>query len=150
MQAYEPLSTITYLNNLEEAAKQLLSYAGTCKTWLFTGELGSGKTTLIKAICKQLGVSEYVASPTFSLVNTYHLASGNLIHHIDAYRLIDMEEAIEMDFPFYFETGYCFIEWPSKIPQGIIPVPHINVNLTYHNTNYDMRNLCIKWIKSID
>ena len=150
MQRHEPFITLTQINCLDRIAQELLIYAGSCNTWLFIGELGAGKTTLIKAICKQLGVVEYVASPTFSLVNTYHLASGNLIHHIDAYRLKNMEEAIEMDFPFYFETGYCFIEWPSKIPQDNIPLPHINVNLTYHNTNYDMRNLCVKWIPSID
>lgn len=148
MQAYKPLTTITYLNNLEETAKTVISYASPCKIWLFTGELGAGKTTLIKAICKQLGVTGYVASPTFSLINTYHLASGNLVHHIDAYRLVDVEEAIEMDFSFYFETGYCFIEWPSKIPQDIIPIPHISIELTHHNTHDNMRKLHAKWIIS--
>ncbi|ACE05568.1 protein of unknown function UPF0079 [Candidatus Amoebophilus asiaticus 5a2] len=146
MQAYEPLSTITYLNNLEEAAKQLLSYAGSCKIWLFTGELGSGKTTLVQAICKQLGIREYISSPTFSLINTYHLTSGNLVHHVDAYRLGSIEEAIEMDFPYYFETGYCFIEWPTKIPQEIIPTPHISIELIHHDVNENMRKLYAKWI----
>jgi tRNA threonylcarbamoyladenosine biosynthesis protein TsaE len=149
MQACKPFKTVTHLNNLEQTAKEVISYASPCKTWLFTGNLGAGKTTLIKAICKQLGVTEYVASPTFSLINTYHLSSGTLIHHIDAYRLVDMQEVIEMDFPFYFETGYCFIEWPSKIPQDLIPVPHINIELTHHHTHDDIRTLHVEWITSI-
>src|SRR5690349_11408391 len=120
IQHSSPLILSTHLNNLEEAAQALITYAASCNIWLFKGELGAGKTTLIKAICKQLGVHEHVTSPTFALINTYHLPSGDPIYHLDAYRLSQEAEIVDMDYPFYLETGaYCFIEWPQKIAQFI-------------------------------
>lgn len=142
---HKPFKTITSLNDLENIAQELIRYAGPCKIWLFTGDLGSGKTTLIKAICKQLGVVDHVSSPTFSLINTYHIGTENVLYHIDAYRLKDGNEAQEMDWIYYFETGqYCFIEWPHKLFIDI-PKPHINIQLTY-NTE-DTRMLYAAWIQ---
>lgn len=124
-----PLILFTHLNHLEEAAQVLIAYAASCNIWLLKGELGAGKTTLIKAICKQLGVQEHVTSPTFSLINTYYLPSGDPVYHLDAYRLSQEAEMIDMDYPFYLETGaYCFIEWPQKIAQFIHP-PYLVIEL---------------------
>jgi tRNA threonylcarbamoyladenosine biosynthesis protein TsaE len=129
-----PLTLSTYLNRLEEAAQTLITYAASCKVWLFKGELGTGKTTLIKAVCKQLGVQEHVTSPTFSLINTYYLPSGDPIYHLDAYRLSQEEEIVDMDYPFYVETGaYCFIEWPQSILQ-FIPTPYLDIEITTINS----------------
>jgi tRNA threonylcarbamoyladenosine biosynthesis protein TsaE len=132
MQRNNPLITVTNLDSLEKTAQALINYGFSYKIWLFTGELGAGKTTLIKAICKQLGVLEHVSSPTFSLINTYQLASGGVVYHLDAYRLKNEAEAVDMDYPYYFETGtYCFIEWPDKIAQ-LIPIPHIHIKLNFN------------------
>lgn len=129
MQQHFPFTTTTHVDSLDKTAQELIHYAGSCKIWLFSGDLGAGKTTLIQAICRQLGIIEHVTSPTFSLINTYHLASEEVIYHMDAYRLRSEEEAFDMDYPYYFETGtYCFIEWPDKI-SSYIPTPHIRIQI---------------------
>eukprot|EP01132_Coremiostelium_polycephalum_P001023 gene1023-1298_t len=145
MENSAPMVLSTHLTQLPAIAQQLITYAAGCKIWLFTGDLGAGKTTLIQAICHQLGVKSHVSSPTFSIVNTYPLGDG-WVYHIDAYRLKNVEEVIEMDFPFYFETGYCFLEWPSKIPQALFPTPHISIELSHHEKDEHMRKLCVQWI----
>ena len=90
----------------------------------FEGELGSGKTTLIKALCKVLGVHEMVSSPTFALVNEYeatNLGSRTRVYHIDLYRLDGEEEAIRAGIEDHFYSGdLCLVEWPQKA-MGIIP-----------------------------
>lgn len=140
-----PLILSTHLNHLEEAAQALITYAASCKMWLLKGELGAGKTTLIKAICKQLGVQEHVTSPTFSLINTYYLPSGDPIYHLDAYRLSQEAEIIDMDYPFYLETGaYCFIEWPQKLAQ-FIPMPYLDIEITA--IDLESRQLSVKLVK---
>ncbi|OJW71236.1 MAG: tRNA (adenosine(37)-N6)-threonylcarbamoyltransferase complex ATPase subunit type 1 TsaE [Candidatus Amoebophilus sp. 36-38] len=145
MHKHLPFSTITQVDNLDKTAQELIEYAASCKIWLFTGKLGAGKTTLIKAICKQLGVMDHVSSPTFSLINTYHLTSEKLVYHMDAYRLRNEEEAIDMDYPYYFETGaYCFIEWPDKICLDI-PTPHISIQISPYNDNQH-RKLSATWV----
>lgn len=132
MHQHSSFVTISNLDKLESTAEELVQYAGCCKIWLFKGDLGAGKTTLIKAVCKQLGVIDHVSSPTFSLINTYQLTSGGVVYHLDAYRLKNEVDAVDMDYPYYFETGtYCFIEWPDKIAQ-LIPIPHILIKLNFN------------------
>lgn len=144
IQPLTPLILSTHLNQLEEAAQALITYAGSCKVWLLKGELGAGKTTLVKAICKQLGVREHVTSPTFLLINTYYLPSGDPIYHLDAYRLSQEAEIVDMDYPFYLETGsYCFIEWPQKITQFIQP-PYLDIKL--NKLDLETRQLSAKLV----
>ena len=82
--------------------------------------MGVGKTALIKALSLQLGVSDVVSSPTFSLVNEYHTDDKNTIYHFDFYRIEDEKEAFDMGYEEYFSSNaYCFIEWPEKIPNLI-------------------------------
>lgn len=139
-----PLTLSTHLNQLEEAAQALIAYGDSCKIWLFKGELGAGKTTLIKAICQQLGVQEPVTSPTFSLINTYYLPSGEPIYHLDAYRLNHEAEIVEMDYPFYLETeAYCFIEWPQKIVPFIYP-PYVDITIS--TIDIEARHLSVKLV----
>lgn len=103
--------------DLKRVANELLSAAGTLKVWYFDGEMGSGKTTLIKVICKQLGVMESTSSPTFSIINEYQSNNGDTIYHFDFYRLKKETEAYDMGVEEYFESGcYCFVEWPERIP----------------------------------
>ena len=92
------------------------------------GELGAGKTTLIKNFCFQLGVKDLVSSPTFSIINQYISISGEEIFHFDFYRLNSIREALDIGVEFYFNSGaYCFIEWPELI------IPLLNKNVLYLN-----------------
>lgn len=84
------------------------------------GDLGAGKTTLIKEICRTLGVTDEVSSPTFAIINEY-LAVDEPLYHFDFYRLKDEQEAIDIGVMEYFDSGvYCFIEWPQKV-ENILP-----------------------------
>jgi tRNA threonylcarbamoyladenosine biosynthesis protein TsaE len=74
-------------SQLSGAAKRLLKYTGEKKIFAFYGSMGAGKTTIIKAICKVLGVTDIVTSPTFTIVNEYQTAGGEFIYHIDFYRI---------------------------------------------------------------
>ncbi|MFC5045734.1 tRNA (adenosine(37)-N6)-threonylcarbamoyltransferase complex ATPase subunit type 1 TsaE [Aquimarina hainanensis] len=90
------------------------------KVLLFTAEMGVGKTTLIKEICKQLGVSSPITSPTYSLVNEYE-GTDSVIYHFDFYRINDEEEAYDIGFEEYLNTdSWIFIEWPDKI-KNLLP-----------------------------
>ena len=94
------------------------------KVILFHGEMGVGKTTLIKQLCKTLGVSSATSSPTFSLVNEYETIDNQVVYHFDFYRLKNEMEALDMGADDYFYSGnWCFIEWAEKIP-NLIPEEH--------------------------
>jgi len=106
---------------LLSVAQELLSSLKN-KVVLLKGDMGAGKTTLVKAVCSVLGVEDEVSSPTFSLVNEYQGARGELILHFDWYRLEDPIEALEIGFEDYLERGdYLFMEWPEKISTLIPP-----------------------------
>src|SRR6218665_2028081 len=101
--------------NLPEAARELLG-ATNLKVWQVDGEMGAGKTTLIKAIGEAMGVKEVMSSPTFSIVNEYTAANGQPIYHFDFYRLKKEAEAMDIGVEEYLDSGnYCFLEWSEKI-----------------------------------
>lgn len=94
------------------------------KVILFHGEMGAGKTTFIKHLCKALGVKEATSSPTFSLVNEYQTIDNQIVYHFDFYRLKQETEALDMGADDYFYSGnWCFIEWAEQIP-NLIPDEH--------------------------
>ena len=94
------------------------------KVILFHGEMGAGKTTFIKQLCKTLGVTEATSSPTFSLVNEYQTTDNQIVYHFDFYRLKNEMEALDMGADDYFYSGnWCFIEWAEQIP-NLIPEEH--------------------------
>jgi tRNA threonylcarbamoyladenosine biosynthesis protein TsaE len=104
------------LEQLNYIAKQILEYAMPHKKFAFYGEMGVGKTTLIKALSLQLGVIDIVTSPTFSIVNEYQIYKNKKIYHFDFYRIIDEKEAYDMGYEeYFFGNAYCFVEWPEKI-----------------------------------
>ena len=117
------------INELEEVARKVVS-SNPNKVILFNGEMGVGKTTFIKALCKELGVHEATSSPTFSLVNEYETDKGELIYHFDVYRLKSENEAYDMGMDEYLYSGaWNFIEWAEKIP-SLIPDEHTVIDLT--------------------
>jgi tRNA threonylcarbamoyladenosine biosynthesis protein TsaE len=106
------------LSNIDKVSTQIIENAKNNKIWLFFGEMGAGKTTLIKSICKNLGVSEEINSPTFSIVNEYKTINGKTIYHFDFYRVKSIEEVYDMGIEDYFKTNnICLIEWPNKIDE---------------------------------
>ncbi|MEP6613996.1 MAG: tRNA (adenosine(37)-N6)-threonylcarbamoyltransferase complex ATPase subunit type 1 TsaE [Mucilaginibacter sp.] len=108
--------TATTPAQLPAIASEILSFATNSRIFLFYGDMGAGKTTLIKSLCKCLGTTEPVTSPTFSIVNEY-IGTKNKIYHFDFYRLKNQTEALDMGYEEYFYSdAYCFIEWPEKIP----------------------------------
>jgi tRNA threonylcarbamoyladenosine biosynthesis protein TsaE len=120
---------INDLSDLNQAAQDLMAFAGDHKIFAFDGEMGAGKTTFIKAICKHLGITDLVSSPTFSLVNEYETPSG-LLYHFDFYRIKDITEAYDIGYEDYFYSGsLCLIEWPEKIEE-LLPIPRVNITIT--------------------
>jgi tRNA threonylcarbamoyladenosine biosynthesis protein TsaE len=121
------------LEDLETVAESLLKLAGSLKVWIFFGEMGSGKTTLIKSLCRRLGVSDTMSSPTFSIVNEYMASNNTTIFHFDFYRIKNEEEAYDIGTDEYFYSGnFCFVEWPEKIP-SLIPDSYVKVSITSEN-----------------
>lgn len=107
---------LTSIENLSIAAQWIIDNIGSKKIIRLDGEMGSGKTTLIKSIASILGVEQIVNSPTFSIVNEYETKTGEIIYHFDCYRLDKISEALEIGIPDYLESGNrCFIEWADNI-----------------------------------
>ncbi|TDE27215.1 tRNA (adenosine(37)-N6)-threonylcarbamoyltransferase complex ATPase subunit type 1 TsaE [Flavobacterium ranwuense] len=123
------MNIIFSLDQLEEVAKQIIAH-NSKKVILFHGEMGVGKTTLIKELCKTLGVTGATSSPTFSLVNEYEANDNQLVYHFDFYRLNDEVEALDMGVDDYLYSGnWCFIEWAEKIP-NLIPETHSVITIS--------------------
>jgi len=132
------LSTIHEELELKRAAQVLLEEFKNSRVFVFSGILGSGKTTYIKYLCKALGIQAGISSPTFSLVNEYTSTDGSLVYHFDFYRIKDIQEAYDIGYEEYFYSGnYCFIEWPEKIPE-LVPKDAIEIRIEIKNEEREL------------
>lgn len=117
------------LSEVPIIAKEIIQNS-TSKIILFYGDMGVGKTTLIKEICKILGTEDLISSPTFSIVNEYITSNDKTIFHFDFYRIDNEEEAYNIGVDDYFDSNHwCLIEWPSVV-ENLLPLENVNVYLT--------------------
>ena len=124
---------IENIESLPSVAHQLLTNYPDERFYAFFGSMGVGKTTLIKEICAQLGVTQNVCSPTFAIVNEYADGNGELIYHFDFYRLKRIEEAYDIGYEEYFYSGcYCFTEWTEKI-EPLLPDHYLRIDIAEHD-----------------
>ncbi len=124
-----------HLDELPLIAGKILSLYPEERILIFRGELGAGKTTLIKEICRQLQVSDPTNSPSFALVNEYNTATGSKLYHFDFYRIKKLEEVFDIGYEEYFFSGnYCFIEWPELI-EDILPRNYVEIKIMWSLQN---------------
>ena len=115
---------------LPAATRELLKHSADKKIFAFYGSMGAGKTTIIKALCNNLGAIDIVSSPTFTLVNEYKTSAGESLFHIAFYRIKKQEEVYDFGIEEYL-TGdsYCFMEWPELIEE-ILPEETVRVRIS--------------------
>ena len=119
---------INGLNEMMNFAKTLAKLKNTSNIWVFYGEMGAGKTTLISYLCKELGVNQVISSPTFNLINEYKI-NNRYIYHFDFYRLELIEEALDIGTMEYFDSGeLCLIEWPERI-EPLLPEQYREIQI---------------------
>ncbi len=117
------------LANINTVAKEFITILDKSKVVALHGEMGAGKTTFVHAVCDVMGVKDTIGSPTFSIINQYQTNSGNIIYHIDLYRLKDEEDAIQAGVEDCLYSGnYCFVEWPEKAT-GIFPENTVHISI---------------------
>ncbi len=116
-------------NNIDEVAKEFVAHIGDAKIFAFYGEMGAGKTTFITAICRALGVTEPITSPTFAIVNEYEAEADGIIYHFDCYRLETIQDALNIGIEEYFADGnICLIEWAENI-EPLLPKETVKVRI---------------------
>ncbi len=126
---------VNQLADIEAAAAWLHSSLGGARVVAFYGEMGVGKTTLIKSLCKQLGAAETVTSPTFSLINEYELPNNRLVYHFDFYRIETIDEVYDFGYEeYFFGEEYCFIEWPELIEE-LLPEDCLRIHIRLLSDN---------------
>lgn len=126
---------IDSLKNIDAVASDLLEFFGQQKVFAFYGELGVGKTTLIKALCSQLGVKKGIKSPTFSIINTYYTDKNEPVYHFDCYRIENKQEFIDIGYDEYiYSEHYCFIEWADKV-ESLLPDDIVKLKISINEFN---------------
>ena len=138
---------INNVEQLSEVSDYLLSMRDEADIIAFYGAMGAGKTTLIKNLCHRMGVTDEVNSPTFAIVNEYITEEGESVYHFDFYRIKKIEEAYDIGFENYFDSGnLCLIEWPEMI-EPLMPEKYIRVDIR-HGVNDDEREITCELIEA--
>ena len=121
---------IQSLEQIHEAAREFISAMGDNTVFALYGKMGAGKTTFVKALCEELGVSDVITSPTFAIVNEYRSdENGELIYQFDFYRIKKLSEVYDMGYEDYFYSGaLCFIEWPELVEE-LLPGDAVKVTI---------------------
>jgi tRNA threonylcarbamoyladenosine biosynthesis protein TsaE len=121
--------TCDTVSDLKQAATSLLATYPGYRVFAFFGKMGAGKTTLIKAICLELGVADIVQSPSFAIINEYKTQSGESVFHFDFYRIKKLEEIFDIGYEEYIYSGaYCFVEWP-ELMEELLPEEVVKVTI---------------------
>ena len=116
-------------SEIQEAAKTFLAYFKNSSVIAFYGEMGAGKTTFIKALCKELSCIDIINSPTFAIINEYATQQSERIYHFDFYRVEEQIEAVNMGVEDYFYSGnWCFIEWPQVV-DALLPEDTVRIQI---------------------
>lgn len=125
--------TISSLEQIQEAAHQFIETMGHRKLFAFYGKMGVGKTTFIKTICEQMGVTDVINSPTFAIVNEYQDRDQRPIYHFDFYRIRKPVDVLDIGFEDYINSdACCFMEWPEMI-EGFLPEETVKVMMEEHD-----------------
>lgn len=121
---------INTINDISAAAKDFIAAMDGNTVFAFYGKMGAGKTTFIKAVCQELGVTDVINSPTFAIVNEYLDGEGNPIYHFDFYRIKREQEVLDIGYEDYVYSGcLCFMEWPELI-EGLLPTDAVRITIT--------------------
>jgi len=141
------LTQFTYeLDEIEKAAQAIIAVASEEKVWVFQGDMGAGKTTLIKALSQAFSITDQVSSPTFGIVNHYENRSGDVFYHFDFYRMDDPTEALDIGIEEYFYSGnYCWLEWAENIA-AFLPEKFLLVRI--HNDSDTKRTLNLQHVEN--
>lgn len=122
--------TINSLQHLDAFAEEFLHAVSKYRVIAFYGEMGAGKTTIIKSICKAMDVVDNVTSPTFAIINEYKTTAEHPVFHFDFYRINRIEEVYDVGYEDYFYSGhFCLIEWPEMV-ELLLPPSHLKVWIT--------------------
>ena len=133
-----------HLSEISKSAEIIIDLCKDFRVWVFQGDMGAGKTTLIRAICEALKIQGPVNSPTFSIVNEYTTGNGDPVYHFDFYRIKTPLEAVEIGVDEYFSSGsFCFIEWAEKIPMLL---PEKFALITIESGQHEKRIIAVKTI----
>lgn len=118
------------LGQIDALAADFVSQMTDARVYAFYGEMGAGKTTFIKALCRALGVEDVITSPTFSIINEY-TTPKETIYHFDFYRIKKLEEVYDMGYEDYFYSdALCFIEWPELVEE-LLPEDTVRVHISH-------------------
>lgn len=122
---------INSLDTISDAAKDFIKATGDYTVFAFYGKMGAGKTTFINAVCTELGVTDIINSPSFSIINEYRSdTTAELIYHFDCYRLESVDEACDIGVEDYFDSGaLCLIEWPERVEE-LLPLDTVKVEIS--------------------
>ncbi len=124
------------LTDLPVVARKILDNFSDDRVFAFYGDLGAGKTTLIKSLCDVLDVSDEVTSPSFAIVNEYHCDSDELVYHFDFYRIKKLEEVLDIGYEEYLYSGwFCFLEWADKMEE-LLPESFVKVTVIKNEELY--------------